>query len=221
MASPMSTTMAARLPRRSSTWVPRSRSHPRRGETQGVAGVESVAHVEPTGGVRTDRLMQPKTTVRGVWWVRGPRGMRPKVDFKPKVPVKPAGMRMDPPPSPAVPRGRMPPETARPCLLRTLRGCVRDSTVARRAVEAGVCVVDATELTGRGLGREHGTGRRQSVHHRRAAGRHPVGEDQRCLGIGPSFDDVELLHPDGGHHRRAGRCRPGRPPHAPRRRRRG
>jgi hypothetical protein len=112
--------------------------------------------------------------------------MRPNVDFRPKVPVNPAGMRMEPPPSPAVPRGRMPPATA----AAVVPG------VARRAVEAGVGVVDAAELAGRGLGREDGTGTGQTRDHRRAARGHPVGEDERRLGVGPSLDDVELLHPD-------------------------
>ncbi len=39
-------------------------------------------------------------------------GMRPKFDFKPNMPVKPAGMRIDPPPSPPEAMGRSPPATA-------------------------------------------------------------------------------------------------------------
>src|SRR5438477_10414995 len=44
--------------------------------------------------------------------VRGPRGIRPAVPFMPTRPQKPAGMRIDPPPSPPVARGTRPPATA-------------------------------------------------------------------------------------------------------------
>ncbi len=44
--------------------------------------------------------------------MRGPSGMRPAVDLRPNSPVKPAGMRMEPPPSLAVPRVTRPPATA-------------------------------------------------------------------------------------------------------------
>ena len=37
--------------------------------------------------------------------------MRPNVDFRPNKPVKPAGIRMEPPPSPPVQSGSSPPET--------------------------------------------------------------------------------------------------------------
>src|SRR5262245_50018902 len=42
----------------------------------------------------------------------GLRGMRPNVPFIPSSPVYPAGMRIDPPPSPPVARLTSPPETA-------------------------------------------------------------------------------------------------------------
>ena len=51
------------------------------------------------------------TAVSGSISVCGPFGMRPNVDFRPKRPVKPAGMRMEPPPSPPVQSGSSPPET--------------------------------------------------------------------------------------------------------------
>ncbi|MDZ7733074.1 MAG: hypothetical protein U5R31_08110 [Acidimicrobiia bacterium] len=44
-----------------------------------------------------------------VW---GPRGMRPAVPFMPTSPSKPAGMRIDPPPSPPLAMGTRPPATA-------------------------------------------------------------------------------------------------------------
>ena len=44
--------------------------------------------------------------------MRGPSGIRPAVALRPKSPVKPAGMRMEPPPSLAVPSVTRPPATA-------------------------------------------------------------------------------------------------------------
>src|SRR5437763_15179857 len=56
--------------------------------------------------------MQPRTTVSGPITVLGPRGIRPAVPFMPTRPQNPAGMRIEPPPSPPVARGRSPPATA-------------------------------------------------------------------------------------------------------------
>ncbi|MEY3055461.1 MAG: hypothetical protein RL550_1984, partial [Actinomycetota bacterium] len=61
---------------------------------------------------RTLRDTQPMFTVRLPSCTLGARGMRPKVAFSPTSPVKPAGMRIDPPPSPAVARVTSPPATA-------------------------------------------------------------------------------------------------------------
>ena len=44
--------------------------------------------------------------------VCGPRGIRPAVPFIPTRPQKPAGIRIDPPPSPPVAMGTSPPATA-------------------------------------------------------------------------------------------------------------
>ena len=44
--------------------------------------------------------------------VIGPRGMRPAVPFIPTRPLKPAGMRIDPPPSPPLAIVTSPPATA-------------------------------------------------------------------------------------------------------------
>ena len=51
------------------------------------------------------------TAVSGSISVCGPLGMRPKVALRPNRPVKPAGMRMEPPPSPPVQMGSKPPAT--------------------------------------------------------------------------------------------------------------
>ena len=60
---------------------------------------------------RTERDRQPTTAVSGSISVCGPLGMRPNVDFNPNSPVNPAGIRMEPPPSPPVQMGKMPPAT--------------------------------------------------------------------------------------------------------------
>lgn len=52
------------------------------------------------------------TTVIGWTEALGPRGIRPAVVFKPGSPQKPAGMRMEPPPSPPLASGQMPAATA-------------------------------------------------------------------------------------------------------------
>src|SRR5680860_721883 len=61
---------------------------------------------------RTDRLRQPMTTVIGVTYMWGPRGIRPAVPFIPTSPQNAAGMRIEPPPSPPVASGTSPPATA-------------------------------------------------------------------------------------------------------------
>ena len=60
---------------------------------------------------RTLRVMPPIVTVRFPYSACGPRGMRPYVDFKPTRPLKPAGIRIEPPPSPPVPNAKRPPAT--------------------------------------------------------------------------------------------------------------
>ena len=49
------------------------------------------------------------TAVNGSISVFGPFGIRPNVAFSPNNPVKPAGIRIDPPPSPPVQIGSRPP----------------------------------------------------------------------------------------------------------------
>src|SRR4026209_1784709 len=61
---------------------------------------------------RTPRAMQPFTAAIIAYSAFGPRGMRPYAPFMPTSPVYAAGMRIDPPPSPAVAIGTRPPATA-------------------------------------------------------------------------------------------------------------
>src|SRR6476469_3060288 len=61
---------------------------------------------------RTDRLRHPLTAVSDAMIMFGPLGIRPYVAFRPGSPVKPAGMRIEPPPSPPVARVINPPATA-------------------------------------------------------------------------------------------------------------
>ena len=60
---------------------------------------------------RTDRDRHPITAVSGSISVCGPLGIRPNVAFNPNNPVNPAGIRIDPPPSPPVQIGNSPPAT--------------------------------------------------------------------------------------------------------------
>ena len=60
----------------------------------------------------TDRERHPTTTVRLPYAAIGDSGMRPNVLFRPTSPQKPAGIRIDPPPSPPVASVTMPPATA-------------------------------------------------------------------------------------------------------------
>ena len=112
-ATPRSTATTAFLPRSSWRWLPRPASHP---STRGRLWVSCGSYPLQTSYhravSRTDLLMQPIVTVCGVWCTNGPRGIRPKFDFRPNMPVKPAGIRIDPPPSPPEAIGTRPPATA-------------------------------------------------------------------------------------------------------------
>src|SRR3954465_11970330 len=61
---------------------------------------------------RTERLRQPLTAVSDAMIMFGPLGIRPYVAFSPGSPVNPAGIRIEPPPSPPVAIGTSPPATA-------------------------------------------------------------------------------------------------------------
>ena len=61
---------------------------------------------------RTERVRQPSTVVIGSIVPSGPLGIRPYVAFSPNRPLKPAGPRMEPPPSLPVAIGSRPPATA-------------------------------------------------------------------------------------------------------------
>ena len=79
---------------------------------EGVVLVGTVAGVEPAcrvahraGDAPDDRGQRLDLGVRYPW------GCGRRSAFRPNNPVKPAGIRMEPPPSPPVPRGSSPPET--------------------------------------------------------------------------------------------------------------
>ncbi len=111
MADPRSIEITARFPARSKESRPAS--HPStRGRLRVSRGSNPLQTSNQRAVSRTDRDTHPTTTVSGGCRVRGPLGMRPKVDLSPNRPVKPAGMRIEPPPSPPVAMGRRPPATA-------------------------------------------------------------------------------------------------------------
>ena len=147
--------------------------------------------------------------------------MRPNVAFSPKVPVKPAGIRMEPA---AVAAGADGEDAAghrrRRASGRPAGGALEVVGVRRRAVQARVGAVDAAELGGRGLPDEHRTGLPQPRRHRPVVGRDAVLEDERRLGQGPALHGVELLDAHRAHRRRAATRRPMPRPPAPAPRRR-
>ena len=110
-APPQSSTMATRSP--FTFTVPSADSQPStRGRLSGSDAWWPLHTSNQRAVSRTLRVMPPMVTVRLPYCACGPRGMRPYVDFNPTRPVKPAGMRMEPPPSPPVPSVNNPPATA-------------------------------------------------------------------------------------------------------------
>ena len=59
-----------------------------------------------------DRARQPSTAVRGSKALSVVFGIRPNVGLRPTSPEKPAGIRIEPPPSEPVAKGNSPPATA-------------------------------------------------------------------------------------------------------------
>ena len=110
-AIPRSTTMAAVKPDRS--WLPRPVSHPSTlGRLSGSRRSKPLQQSKYRAVSRTERVRQPSTVVIGSMVPSGPFGIRPYVAFNPKRPLKPAGPRMEPPPSLPVAIGKRPPATA-------------------------------------------------------------------------------------------------------------
>jgi hypothetical protein len=110
-AKPRSIEITARFPVRSKESRPASQPWTR-GRLRVSRGSKPLQTSNQRAVSRTERDRQPTVTVKGGWWELGPFGIRPNVDFNPIRPVKPAGMRMDPPPSLPEARGRRPPATA-------------------------------------------------------------------------------------------------------------
>ena len=102
-APPQSSTTATRAPRSASRCVPRPFSQPStRGRLSGSRASCPLVTSNQRAVSRTDLAITPVDTVRLPYSACGPRGIRPNVPFRPTRPVKPAGMRIDPPPSPPV-----------------------------------------------------------------------------------------------------------------------
>src|SRR3954469_3335184 len=84
-----------------------------------MSGAGNDVRSRSSGPARTSRMRAVSATVvvseppTLVWLVVGPGwAMRPKLALWPTRPVNDAGMRIDPPPSDAVPNGMMPAATA-------------------------------------------------------------------------------------------------------------
>ena len=112
-APPKSATTPTFSPRSSSRYVPRPASNPStRGSARGVRRSGPFVTSSQRALSRTLRETQPGTAVRFPISALGPFGIRPYVTLRPTSPQNPAGIRIDPPPSPAVAAVRMPPATA-------------------------------------------------------------------------------------------------------------
>ena len=113
VAPPQSATTATRSPRSSSRCVPSPSSQPSvRARLSGSRASWPLHTSNQRAVSRTDRDRQPTVTVRLPYAAIGVSGMRPNVLFRPTSPVKPAGIRIDPPPSPPVASVTRPPATA-------------------------------------------------------------------------------------------------------------
>ena len=161
---------------------------------------------------RTERDRQPSTAVSGSISVCGPLGIRPKVAFSPN---RPGEAGRDPDGAAAVTTGGDGEQAAGDRGRRAARGAARRALqvvgVRGRAVQAGVGAVDAAELRRRRLPGQHGPGRTKARRHGPVVVRHPVLEDQGCLGLGPPLDRVELLDADGHAAEGQAARRPWRP----------
>ena len=110
-AEPQFGTMIARNPRVGT--LPRPASQPStRGRLSGSWSSWPLHTSNQRAVSRTLRVKHPVVVVRLPFEAPGPRGIRPYVAFKPTSPVKPAGMRIEPPPSPPVAMETKPPATA-------------------------------------------------------------------------------------------------------------
>ena len=112
-AAPQSGTTATRASRSSSRWSPSPASQPStRGKLSGSRGSRPLHTSNQRAVSRTDRARQPTVTVIAPSSACGVNGIRPYVALKPTSPVNPAGIRIEPPPSPPVASVTSPPATA-------------------------------------------------------------------------------------------------------------
>ena len=211
----------ARLPARSK--VPRPRLpalDP--GQAQGVPGVEAVAHVEPAGRVphrpgqaadhhgerRLEGLRAPGDAAEGR--LQAEQAGEPGRDADRAATVAAVAMGSRPPATAAAEPPDDPPG-------------VRSGFHGLRVVPWSLVEVQLTPPNSQAVvwAARTAPAARSRVDLGGVVVGHPVGEDQRGLGVGPAVDRLELLHPDG--HAAEGQgdvgARPPRP--GPRRRRRG
>ena len=212
MADPRSIETTARLPARSKVSRPASQPSTR-GRLRVSRGSKPLHTSNHRAVSRTDRDTQPTATVSGGCGCSGPLGMRPKVDLRPNSPVKPAGMRMEPPPSPPLAMGskaaghrggRAPEEPPGvrsrfhglpvvPCSLVLVQLMPPNSEAVVCPASTAPAARSRIDLGGVVVG-------------------DPVLEDQRRLGVRPALHRLELLdahgHPAEGQ-RDVGRGRRG------------
>ena len=148
---------------------------------------------------RTERVMQPDD--HGEGWLEGPRAPRdaPVGRLEAEQPGEPGRDADGAATVAAAGDGEQASGHGR---RRATRGAARGALgvpgVAGGAVQLGAGAVDAAELRGGGLAGQDGAGGPEPGDLGRVVGGHPVGEDQRGLGVGPPPDGLELLDPRSG-----------------------
>ena len=178
-------------------------------QAQRIGRVVAVGDVEPPCGVAHRAGHAAGVTVRLPYCVFGPSGIRPNVAFRPTSPVKPAGMRIEPPPSPPVAIGSRPPATTaaeppddppgvRPCChglwvapcstVRVRLTPPNSLDVVCAARTAPPSSTDAVDLGGGDLA-------------------DLIAKRHRCLVVRPASDLVQRLHTDRDARRTVCRCR--------------
>ena len=113
----------------------------------------------------------------------GPVTIRPRVGFKPMVPVQEAGIRMEPPPSLAAARGRSPAATAAPAPPgRTTRVVSKIPRVMRITIHLGIGYVFKAKFGIIGLTDNHKSRRFQGLGKVAGLGGNLVGKE--AVGVG-------------------------------------
>ena len=124
----------------------------------------------------------------------GDSGMRPNVALSPTRPQKPAGMRIEPPPSPPVASVRIPPATAAASHRTNRQACGPAATGWRSCRAGGARDIDAAELGGVVCPASTALVADALDHRRRGRG-DLIGERHRGMGVRPPATSSSSLTP--------------------------